>query len=491
MSTLSVCIIAKDEESVLSRCLDSIKDIADEIVLCDTGSKDRTVEIAKSYPQCKVVHFEWCDDFAAARNHSFSYASCELVMWLDCDDIVKPREAEKIKQLKNQNVSQLKDCYVCIYHYAHDHLDNPTTSLKRERIFKRSANPVWQYKIHECVPLSRFRDIEYNSDIAIDHYKTVHQIQRAEGRNVKILRKCVEDPALNCARYEFYLGKELVTESPNEAEIYLKRYLQHYDWYEDAFYATFQLGHIEFNRKNYDAAANYCFDALKIDQRRGDVFCFLGLIYINKSRYDLAKFWYKVSLLMPRPKDSLGFFDESQHTYVPNVQLSYVCYLNKEYEEALKYAEDALKYRPDDWQAKQNKKLAKLALGLDPAEPKKWAIYIPFNYDIGNPNIRLRKINIQKELKRKNINADIVKDFKNLKKYDYILSHTLFSESEINELKLQGKIVGYDLAEGWFDENFANQIKDYNLVTCSSSKLANYCKKFNVNAVHLPDSYEV
>lgn len=496
MATLTLAMIVRNEEGVLARCLDSIQELCDEIIICDTGSTDKTIEIAQKYSQAKVVHFKWVDDFGGARNHSFKHATQDLILWLDADDVIKPADFEKIKRFKQQNLDQMKDCYICPYQYSHDHLDNVSISLKRERIFKRSANPIWMYRIHECIPLAHFKTIDNHCDIEIHHYKTALQTVRAEGRNVKILKECVEDPAQTCARYEFYYGKELVDVNNDEAEKYLKKYLNHWEYYEDAFFATFQLAKIEFSRKNFDLAANYCFDSLKLDQRRGDVFCFLGLIYVNKVRWDLAAFWYRVALEMPKPEDSLGFFDMSQHTYIPHFQLGFVYYHTKEFEKSLHHSQEALKFRPNDPQATNNIKFAKLALGKTDvvSGKKKYAIYIYFNYDINNPNIRYRKVNLQKELRRKNIEADIVRNFKDLDNYDYILTHTVFSESEMNHLKLQGKIIAYDLAEGGpgvFDDVLQKMLPQYNLITCSSSKLLYYCKRnYNVNAVLLPDSFE-
>jgi glycosyltransferase involved in cell wall biosynthesis len=67
MVTLSVCMIVKDEEQHLEACLQSVKGIADEIIIVDTGSTDKTREIAKQYTP-HVFHFDWCDDFSKARN---------------------------------------------------------------------------------------------------------------------------------------------------------------------------------------------------------------------------------------------------------------------------------------------------------------------------------------------------------------------------------------------------------------------------------------
>lgn len=82
---LSACLIVKNEEKHLDRCLASVKPIVDEIVVIDTGSTDRTVEIAEKYG-AKIGHFEWCDDFSAARNESLKLATGDWALWIDADE---------------------------------------------------------------------------------------------------------------------------------------------------------------------------------------------------------------------------------------------------------------------------------------------------------------------------------------------------------------------------------------------------------------------
>ncbi len=78
MIEISLCMIVKNEEKVLGRCLDSIADLMDEIIIVDTGSTDRTKEIAKKYTE-HIYDFEWIDDFSAARNFSFSKATKDYI----------------------------------------------------------------------------------------------------------------------------------------------------------------------------------------------------------------------------------------------------------------------------------------------------------------------------------------------------------------------------------------------------------------------------
>ena len=87
MITVSLCMIVKNEEDVLARCLDSVSDLVDEIVVVDTGSTGRTREIAGRFTN-RVYDFTWIDDFAAARNYAFSLAEKDYCMWLDADDVL-------------------------------------------------------------------------------------------------------------------------------------------------------------------------------------------------------------------------------------------------------------------------------------------------------------------------------------------------------------------------------------------------------------------
>ena len=86
MVTISLCMIVKNEEKVLARCLDSVKDLVDEIIIVDTGSGDKTKAIAASYTD-KIYDFTWVHDFSAARNFAFSKASCEYIYSADADEV--------------------------------------------------------------------------------------------------------------------------------------------------------------------------------------------------------------------------------------------------------------------------------------------------------------------------------------------------------------------------------------------------------------------
>jgi len=107
---LSLAMIVKNEEETLAHCLESVKPIVDEMVIVDTGSTDKTVEIAKGFG-ASVHHFQWCDDFAAARNESLKHCSGEWVLIIDADEAIDPLDYEKIK---NACLNPLADAYILI-----------------------------------------------------------------------------------------------------------------------------------------------------------------------------------------------------------------------------------------------------------------------------------------------------------------------------------------------------------------------------------------
>ncbi len=95
--TLSLCIIVKNEELALPKCLASVQDVVDEMVVLDTGSTDRTIEIAQQF-DTKVYHFTWCNDFSAARNAALKYVTGDWILVLDADEILTPSIVPQLLQ---------------------------------------------------------------------------------------------------------------------------------------------------------------------------------------------------------------------------------------------------------------------------------------------------------------------------------------------------------------------------------------------------------
>jgi glycosyltransferase involved in cell wall biosynthesis len=94
----SLCMIVRDEEQDLAECLESVADLIDEIVVVDTGSTDRTCDVARHFG-ARVFNFPWVDSFAAARNESLRHATGDWTFWLDADDRLSGVNRTKLQRL--------------------------------------------------------------------------------------------------------------------------------------------------------------------------------------------------------------------------------------------------------------------------------------------------------------------------------------------------------------------------------------------------------
>ena len=137
MVSVSLCMIVKNEEDVLERCLESAAELVDEIIIVDTGSTDRTKEIAARFTG-QIYDFLWWDDFAAARNESFSHASMDYCMWLDADDVLLEEDQTSFLALK-ESLDPSVSVVMAPYHTGFDESGRVTFSYYRERLIKNRA----------------------------------------------------------------------------------------------------------------------------------------------------------------------------------------------------------------------------------------------------------------------------------------------------------------------------------------------------------------
>jgi glycosyltransferase involved in cell wall biosynthesis len=174
MPALSLCMIVRDEAEVLARCLDSVADLADEIVIVDTGSLDDTISIALRY-DAKVLRYAWHDDFAAARNYSFKHATSPYILWLDADDVLPPEDREKLREWKPRLD---KDVYYLLYDYLQDEYGASLCLLHRERIVRKDAGLRWHYPAHECLLIPEGVTSQ-DLPIRVVHRRPVERVRRS------------------------------------------------------------------------------------------------------------------------------------------------------------------------------------------------------------------------------------------------------------------------------------------------------------------------
>lgn len=165
MITISLCMIVKNEEAVLARCLDSVADLMDEIIIVDTGSTDRTKEIAAKYTD-KIYDFEWISDFSAARNYSFSKATMDYIYVADADEVIDEENRQKFRLLKEAMLPQIEMVQMLYCNQLEFGTTYNFDEEYRPKLYKRLREFVWVEPIHETV---RIEPVIYDSDIRIEH----------------------------------------------------------------------------------------------------------------------------------------------------------------------------------------------------------------------------------------------------------------------------------------------------------------------------------
>lgn len=165
MITVSVCMIVKDEEKVLARCLDSLQGLADEIIIVDTGSSDATKQIAARYTN-KIYDFTWIYDFSAARNFSFSKATMDYIYVADADEVLDEVNRQRFLKLKQRLLPEIE---IVQMQYANQLAYNTTYNFDieyRPKLYRRLRTFRWVEPVHENIVLS---PVVFDSDIVIEH----------------------------------------------------------------------------------------------------------------------------------------------------------------------------------------------------------------------------------------------------------------------------------------------------------------------------------
>lgn len=345
MVTFSLVMIVKNEEEVLHECLSSAKDFVDEIVIVDTGSTDRTKEIAMEFTD-KVYDFEWIDDFSAARNFAFTKATKDYIFWLDADDIILKEDQEKLKKLKEELTYDV-DVVSMLYHIAFDEYDNPTFSYRRNRLVKRERNFQWKGAVHEYLEVGG-RVIE--SDIAVRHRKKDKTIVTAPSdRNLKIYENRLAKGEKFTPRDLFYYANELRDHRKFEKAIeYYEKFLNEKNgWVEDKIQACMNLASCYRSLGDREKEVEALVRSIKYDVPRPEVSCRLGDLYRERQLYKKAILWYQLAVQVDM-SHVYGFRREAYSTWYPYLQLC-VCYWHiGEKELAVEYNNKAKKYRPND-----------------------------------------------------------------------------------------------------------------------------------------------
>ena len=341
MITISLCMIVKNEEDVLARCLKSVSKAVDEIIIVDTGSTDSTKKIAGAFTD-NVYDFEWCDDFSAARNYSFSKASCDYVMWLDADDVLTPDNAEKLIELKHA-LSRDIDIVYMKYDVAFDSSDEPVFSYYRERLIRNCPQAKFSEPVHETIiPFGK----TINSEITVQHRKLKSNPPK---RNLKIFEKTLKATKALSPRMRYYYARELkFNGNYKKAAVVLRSFLKSKEgWIENNVGACRDLAECYLHLGETEKAKQSLINSFIYAAPRAEICCDLGMILLDEQKYSDAEFWFLTALNEKPENNSLGFVVKDYYNFIPAIELAVLYDKIGNKEKAVYYHKMSGKFKPN------------------------------------------------------------------------------------------------------------------------------------------------
>ena len=417
--SVSLCMIVKDEEENLAQCLDSVARHVDELVIVDTGSVDRTREVATRYgasiyefshrnhPEAFFVDDEpTCQmfgapgpysgeiafgDFGAARNESFLHATGDFILWVDADDVVEG--AENIRDVAADMLSRSLDFGFLRYDYARDHLGRVFYSQWRERIIKRGS-ARWVNPVHEVLMPARAIPTVRFDKVVISHRRKADRKSIANRNYKLLLRHLMQVKSANPdapidPRTLFYLGQEARFIEPRKAVAFYDEYLKSSGWPDERAAAHVGIGSLlEFGMLGMppedayqQANREYAVAAAEVPNNPDGVLGLARIAYLRGRYQDCVN--YTERGLQIGNTDSMLGMNPMDRLYRPHVYYNHALAKLNRLPEAIASCKAALAVCPDDpgvpggasgmltlnlkvYEEEMNKHLSQQQLGKEP-----------------------------------------------------------------------------------------------------------------------------
>ncbi|MGO4733177.1 glycosyltransferase [Paenibacillus sp. 2KB_22] len=312
--TISLCMIVKNEEKVLGRCLESVQSIVNEIIVVDTGSTDSTLDVARKYTD-KIYSFEWVNDFSAARNESIKHATSDYILILDADEYL------------DENADFEKDLLHSCDYYSFNINNQMELGMSFNhtavRLFKRSLGLVYENRLHEHLNIiedsSRF--ISGESSNLINHvgYADAKLLEdKKNNRNLPLMKLEVKEKPnaynlYNMGQTYFGIGKY------KEAAEYFKKA---YPLSKDRVFLPELLTKLAYavaELKQTEEALYILTDSVMLFPQETEMIYILGLVYQNAGYYRDSEACYRKCIELG---DQGYYVTEGSGGYLAHLRLS-------------------------------------------------------------------------------------------------------------------------------------------------------------------------
>ena len=271
MPTISLCMIVKDEQDWLEKCVNSVRPILDEIIIVDTGSSDNTPGIAERLG-AKVFRFEWNDNFSNARNFAISKASGEWILSLDADDSIAEQDLSRVKALAGNR--HFDGFSFLIRDYTNNEFLENFVALQEGDRYKGQSGGFRGYKLGRLVRMFRNNGILFEREI---HEVVEHSIRRRGGRILETditIHHLGELRGKGIAESKLEKYSELsslrIQSNPNDPK------------------DNFDLGYFYFRRGDYEKAEYFYKRAISLKRNYLEAHFGLGEAYASQEKYQKA-----------------------------------------------------------------------------------------------------------------------------------------------------------------------------------------------------------
>ncbi|WP_369900231.1 glycosyltransferase [Bacillus manliponensis] len=341
---ITACLIVKNEEDMLRRCLESLQGGVDEIVIVDTGSTDKTKEIAKEFTD-KVHDFEWTDDFAEARNYAASYATGEWIIAVDADECVDPENFKAALEEIKEHDGKYDTYAVEIINFVGESANSSIVN-NMARVYRNDDTIHFEGAIHEQLMK---KDGEQNlvlSSVKLYHYgylKNVIEKHNKQERNMKIIKKELKS-GKDKGFTHFNYGQELrrLGKTKEALDAFIIAF-QHKgsvkpDWVGKCLYFIIE-SLVELKR--YEDALTIINDAEELFANTPDFPFWRGETYLKQNRYEDAKEVFSHIINNEHEYNNVVLHIESK-SLLPHVRLAEIYTYEKQDEKALQHYVEAL-----------------------------------------------------------------------------------------------------------------------------------------------------
>jgi len=314
LTTVSLCMIVKNNEAVIERCLQSVSDLVDEVIIVDLKSTDRTRELASMFTS-KIYSYEASDHEKDALSYLFELATKEYIFYLNPNDILFENDRKKFTKLKQSIHSNLDGISMKLITNL-----NESTPKMLTRLVNRSSN----YSFHVESDEFHFNVTGkvVDSDLSINHLPYTNNPLN----HIKIFEKMIEEKVVFSARDLFYYAKELSDHHQYDQSIqYFLKFLRKKQPYnEHNILACYYLADNYHHLNLFELEKSWLLHSLQYEKPQPETCCRIGYFFLENTNYDSAIFWYEEAV-SNKNAEQLSNVQYSYSTWMPHLQLA-VCY---------------------------------------------------------------------------------------------------------------------------------------------------------------------